>query len=363
MRGVRVPSCVFVLCAAFAVRCGERATATPPRDASDVFDASDVSTPLDAGDVSDTNDADRHFDAGDVSDANDADRHFDAGDVSDANDADRHFDAGDAVDTSDVSAAIDASCGLDGGSSLPAGSASGFVRFLNLARGIGAVRFIARNQPLYRDSLAVAVVPEGASSGHIEMLAISYSVEVAPAGDAGASATVITPDDGGALPDASTASCHSDAGSPGTLTSPLCADVYLRAGCTIVLAGSLEGTTPETRLSLWSIPDIPARTGECATAGVRVMSAYAEAPPIDVDLDGFGAIARATGYHSPTGSRRVPSGVARFTVQSELDAGVERFTATLNPSHMHTLFVWGDALGADRRPSALIVDDLPPALW
>ena len=69
----------------------------------------------------------------------------------------------------------DATCDLDAGSA-EGGTTTGFLRFANLTRGGGTLRFTARNLPMFREAFIEAVVPEGAASAQVPTLAVAYEI-------------------------------------------------------------------------------------------------------------------------------------------------------------------------------------------
>ena len=340
-----------------AAACARRDAAAPLARDTDAGDVAVTDDTTDGRDLNDINDASDERDVTDVNDitvANDVNDVTDASDVNDVNDA--------TVDvTEDVTVARDATdagaCAFDVVRPPRSPGPNGFVRFIHLARGVGPVRFVARNQPLYSPAHAEVVVPEGVSSAHVELLAVSYTVQAYPAGDAGVGAMVFAPDDAG------TTSCRG-APSPGALTPPLCADIYLEAGCTVVIAGSRgEPFGSPAGLQLWSLSDIAARTGDCDQSAARIVNAYGSGPPLDVDLDDGTPLARGALFREPTGSRRLRAGALRVTVR-DADAGaLATITGALTPSHGHTLFLWGDARDTATGLDGLLVDDIPLALW
>jgi hypothetical protein len=241
----------------------------------------------------------------------------------------------------------------------------GFLRLINLARGVGSVRFLVRSQPMYRPAYLEAVVPEGTSTGHVEMLAVNYAVRVVTAGTSPADVTVIDTLDGGVVPAGTHYACD-DPAMDGALTPTRCAGVYFGGGCTLVLMGSAhrDGSHPST-LRLWNLADLQARTDTCDESTVRLINAYSEGPTLDVETDDTMPLAAGLEYRSPTASRRVSSATLRVTARASGSSTVlGRYALPLNASHGHTLFLWGDAtnvgaMGLD----ALIVDDIPLYLW
>jgi hypothetical protein len=241
----------------------------------------------------------------------------------------------------------------------------GFLRLINLARGVGSVRFVVRAQPMYRPAYLEAVVPEGTSTGHVEMLAVNYAIRVVAAGTSPAEVTVIDTLDGGVVPPGTHYACD-DPAMDGALTPTRCAGVYFGGGCTLVLIGSAhrDGSGPST-LRLWNLADLQARSDTCDESTVRLINAYSEGPNLDVETDSSMPLAAGLEYRAPTASRRVSSGTLRITARvSGSSTVLGRYALPLNASHGHTLFLWGDAantgaMGLD----ALVVDDIPLYLW
>jgi len=262
-------------------------------------------------------------------------------------------------------------CGLDVVRPPMRASYNGFLRFVNLARGVGTVRFMVRTLPLYRRGYAEAVVPEGETSGYLEALGVSYQVRVAPAPGAAPTSLVIESDDGGLpgapdRPDVVLTPC--DAGAEGDeLTDALCADVYFMAGCTVVLSGSRLGDRDAgTHLRLWSATDLQRRTEDCDAGTVRVIPAYVHGPSLDVDLSDGTVLARGAAYLDRTALRAVRAGPATVEARGP-DGGVFHggpSPVAITPGHPHTLYVWGDARDPARPgAAAALLDDLPLPLW
>jgi hypothetical protein len=249
---------------------------------------------------------------------------------------------------------------------IDGGGPTGYLRFANLARGTGTLRFTARNLPMFREAFIEAVVPEGAASIQIPTLAVAYEIRVTAAAgqDAGVVVDVST-GDAGILTDgaASPATACTAVVAPGELVPPACTDVYAASGCNIVLAGSPMGSTVlRQERRLWRFPDLPARGDDCATGRVRVVNWFAGGPALSVDAVGGAAIARNAAYAEATGQRILPAGALRIAVRSSEgpdDYGMLPVGAVLG-AHSMTLHVWGDALGASRAVGALLLDDLPP---
>jgi len=263
-------------------------------------------------------------------------------------------------------------CGLDVVRPAMRAPYNGFLRFVNLARGVGTVRFMVRTLPLYRRGYLEAVVPEGASSGYLETLGVSYQVRVAAAPGAEPASLVIESNDAGvvegapARPDVVLSPC--DAGAEGDeIVEALCADVYFMAGCTVILTGSATGDRDAgTQLRLWSAIDLQRRTDDCDGGLVRVIPAYAGGPQLDVDLSDGTALARGAAYLERTALRAVRAGAANVEARGP-DGGAPLGGAapvTVVPGHPHSLYLWGDALNSARPgATATLLDDLPPALW
>lgn len=285
-----------------------------------------------------------------------------------------------AVDVTDVTAAdapdatvADASdaqvpCTLDVAPPDTAGGlTTGYIRFVNFARGAGTLRFVARNLPMFANAYVEAVVPEGGSTEHIRTLPVAYEVHVTPAPDAAASVYVdASATDAGMLTDGAASPpslCNTDAG-PGEVVAPTCTDVYFLAGCTIVLAGSRSGDVPQQRdRRLWRLSDVPVRSNDCYAGRVRTLNWYAEGPALDVDGPDGTPLARNAAYHETTGYRAVNAGPLMVNVRNnETGAALGMHMAgSIAPGHAHTLHVWGDA----REPSnmgvnALVLDDVSP---
>jgi len=274
--------------------------------------------------------------------------------------------APDAAVDADAAAPDALPCDLD----VPAvdGATTGYLRFANLTRGAGTLRFTARNLPMFREAFIEAIVPEGTASAQVPTAAVAYEIRVTPAPgqDAGISADVSTSDAGMLTvgPDAGATPCSASA-VPGELVAPACTDVYAAASCTVVLAGSPTGDTAlRQERRLWRFPDLAARGDTCATGRVRVVSWFASGPALNADIEGGAPLARNAAYAEATGLRVVPAGALRVAVRSaeSSDAyGVLPAGAVLG-AHAMTLHLWGDARDATQRaPAALLLDDLPPA--
>ncbi len=315
-----------------------------PRDATVAIDTRDPSDSPDASQLPSADAlADSPFDASEPSDTSEL------SDASPDTAPDALPDASaDALPDALPDASTDAlpSCDLGLDAPLARATDRGFLRFVNLARGVGAVRFLARNQPLYVRAHAEAVVPEGASSPHLAAVPISYTVDVETAADAGASHLVWSPD-AGPIPPAATQSCL-DPGATGTLARPLCADVYLGGSCTVVLTG-----TPSAGLTLWRIADVVARGDDCESALVRAVNASAAS--VDVDAPGV-PIARTLAPRELSGARRVSAGAVRVTVGDGDGGAAFAIEGALTATHRHSVFVGDGARG-------LVLDDVPPDLW
>jgi hypothetical protein len=263
-------------------------------------------------------------------------------------------------------------CGLDASRPAMRAPYNGFLRFVNLARGVGTVRFMVRTLPLYRRAYLEAVVPEGASSGYLETLGVSYQVRVAGAPGAEPTSLVIESNDAGvvegapARPDVTVAPC--DAGAEGDeIADALCADVYFMAGCTVFLTGSITGDRDAgTQLRLVSATDLSRRSQDCDGGLVRVMPAYTNGPLLDVDLADGTPLARGAAYLERGGQRAVRAGAQTVEARGH-DGGMPIAPAApvgVTPGHPHTLYLWGDALNSARPgATATLLDDLPPAFW
>lgn len=282
--------------------------------------------------------------------------------------------------STDVDASVDLgpdlprpiACGLDVVRPPMRAPYNGFLRFVNLARGVGTVRFMVRTLPLYRRGYLEAAVPEGQSSGYLETLGVSYQVRVAAAPGAEPASLVLESNDAGvvegapARPDVVLAPC--DAGAEGDeIADAICADVYFMAGCTVILAGSTTGDRDAgTQLRLWSATDLSRRTEDCDGGLMRVIPAYAGGPLLDVDLSDGTALARAAAYLERSGQRAVRAGASGVEVRGP-DGGAPLggvAPVTVVPGHPHSLYLWGDALNSARPgATATLLDDLPPALW
>lgn len=244
---------------------------------------------------------------------------------------------------------------------------NGYIRFLNLSRGVGTVRFIARSAPGYVPSYIEATVLEGTSSGYIQTLPVSYLVNAYPA--PGGMAGHIT--DGGMFPDGAmlvdgalppsdvaTDVPLPDAGAG--ITEQIQSDVYFRAGCTVILAGSATGTSAQqTNRRLWRISDIPMRVPGSDTGLVRVISAYVQGPPLDVDEMGGTRMARILNYFEPTGFRNLPGGMRVFEVRNNEDSTVlgRNLTGTVTNGYPHTLYLWGNGSLPNRDVEAILTND------
>jgi hypothetical protein len=271
-----------------------------------------------------------------------------------------------AVDDADASDA-QVPCALDVAPPDASGTLYGYLRFANLVRGAGTLRFIARSLPMFSPAYVEAVVPEGQASEQIRTLPVAYEVRVVPAPDAAAGYTAdATVTDAGMFTDGAAtppALCTADAG-PGEFVAPTCTDVYFLAGCTVVLAGSREGDVAAQRdRRLWRISDVPARSNDCYTGRVRTLGWYAEGPAVDVDGPGALPLARNAAYHEISGTRSVGVGPLRVSVRSN-DTGAslgEHLAGTVIPGHTHTLHVWGDARDtATPGVSTILLDDISP---
>lgn len=262
-------------------------------------------------------------------------------------------------------------CGLDVVRPPMRASYNGFLRFVNLARGVGTVRFMVRTLPLYRRAYLEAVVPEGQSSGYLETLGVSYQVRVAAAPGAEPASLVIESEDGGLpgapmRPDVVVSPC--DAGAEGDeIADALCADVYFMAGCTVILSGSTRGERDAgTGLRLTAATDLQRRTDDCDGGLVRVIPAYVHGPALDVDLSDGTALARGTLYLERTAHRAVRAGAAGVEARGP-DGGAPLggpAPVTVVPGHPHTLYLWGDQRHPERPgATATLLDDLPPPLW
>ena len=259
-----------------------------------------------------------------------------------------------------------APCDLDV-PALDGSTATGHLRFANLARGAGTLRFTARNLPMFREAFIEAVVPEGSASIQIPTLAVAYEVRVTEAAGQDAGVVVdVSNSDAGMLTDgaASPATACTAVVAPGELVAPVCTDVYAASGCNIVLAGSRTGDVALRQdRRLWRFPDLPMRGDDCATGRVRVVNWYAGGPSLSVDAVGGMPIARNAAYAEATGQRIVPAGALRVGVRSSEgadDYGMLPAGAVLG-THTMTLHLWGDALDPSRRAvGALLLDDVPP---
>jgi hypothetical protein len=266
-----------------------------------------------------------------------------------------------------VDAPADGSCILDAGSP-DGGVATGFLRFANLTRGAGTLRFTARNLPMFREAFIEAVVPEGAASAQVPTLAVAYEIRVTPAPgeDAGIAVDVST-SDAGILTDgaASPATACTAMPATGEVVPPACTDVYVASSCTVVLAGSPTGSTAlRQERRLWRFADLPTRGDDCATGRVRVVNWFANGPLLHADAEGGPPIARNAAYSEGTGARNVPAGPLRVALRSAESAdvyGVLPAGAVLG-AHTMTLHLWGDARDMNaRQPAAILLDDLPPS--
>jgi hypothetical protein len=280
------------------------------------------------------------------------------------------------LDAEGMDAGIDVprpiACGLDASRPAMRAPYNGFLRFVNLARGVGTVRFMVRTLPLYRRGYLEAVVAEGASSGYLETLGVSYQVRVAGAPGAEPTSLVIESNDAGVVegapdrPDVTLAPC--DAGAEGDeIADALCADVYFMAGCTVFLTGSLTGDRDAgTHLRLVSATDLTRRSADCDGGLVRVIPAYTNGPLLDVDLADGTALARGAAYLERSGQRAVRAGEQTVEARGH-DGGVTVVPAAsvgVTPGHPHTLYLWGDALNSARPgATATLLDDLPLPLW
>ncbi len=282
-------------------------------------------------------------------------------DVADAA-RDARDDLADATDAPDAMTP----CTLDIPPPDTAGPTYGYIRFANLARGVGTMRFVADSLPGFSPAHVEAVVPEGTSTEHIRTLPVAYEVHVsaAPGADAGYSADAGAGDAGVLTdgPGSPATLCTADAGA-GDLVPPICTDVYFIAGCTIVLAGSREGDVAQQRdRRLWRLSDVPARSNDCYAGRVRTLSWYAEGPALDVDGPD-GPLARNAAYHETTGYRGAAAGPLRVTVRNNEtgDPLGEHAAGVVAPGHSHTLHVWGDARNAaSPGVSAILLDDVTP---
>jgi hypothetical protein len=259
-----------------------------------------------------------------------------------------------------------APCDLDV-PTLDGATATGHLRFANLARGAGTLRFTARNLPMFREAFIEAVVPEGSASIQIPTLAVAYEVRVTGAAGQDAGVVVdVSNSDAGMLTDgaASPATACTAVVAPGELVPPVCTDVYAASGCNIVLAGSRTGDVALRQdRRLWRFPDLPMRGDDCATGRVRVVNWYAGGPSLSVDAVGGMPIARNAAYAEATGQRILPAGALRIAVRSSEgadDYGTLPAGAVLG-AHTMTLHLWGEALDPSRRDvGALLLDDVPP---
>lgn len=287
------------------------------------------------------------------------------------------MDAGMDVNVPDTGAPMDAADGGDaGGRDASDGAVSdiemplnlnGYIRFLNLSRGMGTVRFIARSAPGYVPSYIEATVLEGTSSGYIETLPVSYLVNAYPA--PGATAGHIT--DGGMFPDGAMlvdgalppSDVTADVPAPDAgvgITEQIQSDVYFRAGCTVILAGSETGTSAQqTNRRLWRISDIPMRVPGSEVGLVRVISAYVQGPPLDVDEMGGTRMARILNYFEPTGFRNLPGGMRVFEVRNNEDGAVlgRNLMGTVTNGYPHTLYLWGNGSLPNRTVDAILTND------
>jgi len=239
----------------------------------------------------------------------------------------------------------------------------GYLRFLQLAQGIGTVRFIATVAPGFEGTEVEAVVPEGGSSGYVLTTPVPYFLNVIAAPGIAPGVWIdghpATDTDGG-LSDA--APSEIDAHIP-RLTPFLYSDVYVRAGCTVVLAGSATGSADSmTDLRLWRVPDIPMRTGDPGIGLLRVVGAVPGGPAMDLG-DDAGALATSVGYMDPTGLHRATSGLRDYTVRAATTGAVLRddLAVRVAEGEPQTLYVWG-LPGADGGPGirGTVTRDLPP---
>lgn len=273
-------------------------------------------------------------------------------------------DAGTTVPATDASV-MDSGNTADGGDGSTA-SLAGYLRFLNLSRGTGTVRFVAANQPGFTASTITAIVAEGGSSGYIQTSPVAYDVDAFPAAG---QRPVVTTDGGtvdGSVPSDAMVALATDVPDPnpvGTVAARLATDVYFRSGCTVVLAGTRGGSAADqTNVRLWRISDIPMRSGQAGVGLVRVVSAIVGSTAVAVD-EGPTALAHDVSFLQPLGFRRVCAGLHGYTIHDE-DTGTllgSSLSVEVLDGHPHTLYVWGsttDPVGLSAH--VILTDDLPP---
>jgi hypothetical protein len=269
-----------------------------------------------------------------------------------------------------MDAAADLPCVRDVSAPDTSGASYGYIRFAHMGRGLGPLRFVARSLPEFAPAYVEAIVPEGATTQHIQTLPVAYEIHVTAVGDAAvdavSDAVVDGATDGGLFTDgaASPATLCTARREPGDLVDPICSDVYFFAGCSVLLVGSPSGEPLRfTHRHLQRTADIPQRTTECDTGYVRTANYFVGGPNLDVDIAGGRPLARGTSYRETSGMRAVPAGPLTVTVRSpdggaplgELPAGL------VAPGHTHTLYLWGDSLNpAAPGVSALILDEVSP---
>jgi hypothetical protein len=252
-------------------------------------------------------------------------------------------------------------------SAIEAGGARhGFIRFANVARAVGTVRFVARSLPGFVRCRVEAVVREGESSEQIRTLPVAFEVhaEAAPGATPSVRAEADTPDAGMLTigPFAPTTKCPA-VRAPSDLNEPFCSDVYDLAGCTVMFAGSIAGSERDrTNRRLLRMSDLPLRTADCDVGRVRVLNLYAEAPSLSVTTSAGTALVSGLVYFDTSGQRTLPVGRISVRAQTEvMDLGTLTPTASIMPGHTHTLYIWGDARAErDRSAGALLIDDVSP---
>ena len=272
------------------------------------------------------------------------------------------------ADASDDSFDVNTPCTRDVNAPDTSGPMYGYIRFANLSRGTGTLRFIATSLPMFAPARVEAVVPEGTATAHIQTLPVAYEVRVVRAAGADAGVDVeIGPADAGVLTDGAASpatACTADAG-VGEVAPPICTDVYFFAGCTVVLAGSATGNVEQQRdRRLWRLSDTPENSNSCYYGRMRTMNWYAEGPALDVDTTRGERVARNAQYREISGAQPVLFGATSVAIRNaETGAALVTTAAgTVNPGHSHRLHLWGDANSTTNNGvSAIILDDVSPA--
>jgi len=211
----------------------------------------------------------------------------------------------------------------------------GWIRFVHVAPGVGTVRFVATNAPLYDFDRVEAVVDEGTTSAYVPALPVPHIVRVEQVGVA----------DAGAIPIA------------------FQTDVYNNAGCSVALLGTLDAPDGgDDALRIVRITDLPFRA-DAGQALLRAFHAVAGAPLMTFGADDASYWVGIP-YSEITGLLETASGARTFQIDFA-DAALpgSPLTTTLADREAQSLFVYGRAYADGAVPLRVLrTNDIPPDL-